>query len=355
MRVCRHTGKHDCLFSASLVRNISLLGYGAVWRMRKADYQNKTASVKNYSRAEWRHGLQLHDTQDVTVAGLTITQTGGDGIDMGGSISGTLNTHVYDCKLVDNHRQGMSVGVAKDLLVQRVLFANTSGTAPQSGVDLEPDEASERLVNVSFLDCVSRCNAGNQFSISLNRLSSTSEPTSIRLRNCRIEGSTTARPSSVGYAGVFVGGVRPGVRGSVLIEDTAVTHTNGPGAFLGDLAEPALFAVKFSNTSFAHVAGATHSKAALDIIHGSNKAFLAARAMGGVFFDRHCVVVNELAGPFFLIEDQSGQVPSRIAAVNISYAGIVRVPVAADCKPSVVGIASQLGVNIDATCNPVAA
>jgi hypothetical protein len=85
--------------------------------MHKADYQNKTASISNYSKAEWRHGLQLHDTQDITVAGLTITQTGGDGIDMGGVISGTLNTHIHDCELVENHRQGLSVGVAKNLLV----------------------------------------------------------------------------------------------------------------------------------------------------------------------------------------------------------------------------------------------
>ena len=125
-------GKHDCLFSASLVRNVTLLGYGATWRMHKADYQNKSAgAAKPYSKAEWRHGLQLHDTQDVVVAGLTITQTGGDGIDMGGVITGNVNTHIKDCQLVDNHRQGMSIGSAKNLLVECTLFANTSGTAPQ--------------------------------------------------------------------------------------------------------------------------------------------------------------------------------------------------------------------------------
>ena len=100
--------------------------------MHKADYQNKSAgAAQPYSKAEWRHGLQLHDTQDVVVAGLTITRTGGDGIDMGGVITGNVNTHIKDCQLVDNHRQGMSIGSAKNLLVERTVFANTSGTAPQ--------------------------------------------------------------------------------------------------------------------------------------------------------------------------------------------------------------------------------
>ena len=52
-------------------------------------------------------------------------------IDMGGVISGNTNTHIVDCQLVDNHRQGMSIGSAKNLLVERTLFANTSGTAPE--------------------------------------------------------------------------------------------------------------------------------------------------------------------------------------------------------------------------------
>ena len=125
-------GMRDCLFAATLVRNVTLMGYGVTWRMRKADYHNKSAGgARPYTKAEWRHGLQLHDTQDVVVAGLTITQTGGDGIDMGGVISGNMNTHVTDCQLVDNHRQGMSIGAAKNLLVTNTLFGNTSGTAPE--------------------------------------------------------------------------------------------------------------------------------------------------------------------------------------------------------------------------------
>jgi hypothetical protein len=50
---------------------------------------------------------------------------------MGGVVSGNTNTHVVDCQLIDNHRQGMSVGAATNLLVERTLFANTSGTAPE--------------------------------------------------------------------------------------------------------------------------------------------------------------------------------------------------------------------------------
>ena len=56
---------------------------------------------------------------------------------MGGVISGNTNTHIVDCQLLDNHRQGMSIGSAKNLLVERTLFANTSGTAPEVRVGVQ--------------------------------------------------------------------------------------------------------------------------------------------------------------------------------------------------------------------------
>jgi hypothetical protein len=178
-------------------------------------------------------------------------------------------------------------------------------------------------------------------------LNSSSEPTSIRLQNCSLEGS-----QHEGYAGLFVVGVQPGVQGSVLIENSRVKHTNGPGVVLGDLTEPELFAVQFSNTSIEHVASATQTKATLAVIRGGNKAFLQATTMGGVFFDGHCVVVNDCARSFFLIEDQSGAKPTKqaIAAVNISYTGAVHVPSLADCEPTINGISSTVAVNVHPTC-----
>ena len=57
----------------------------------KADYQNAscTPSGANSSRtcyavSEWRHGLSLWWGVDITIRGLTISDTGGDGVLLGG-------------------------------------------------------------------------------------------------------------------------------------------------------------------------------------------------------------------------------------------------------------------------------
>ena len=337
-------GKHDCLFSASLVRNITLLGYGATWRMHKPDYQNKSIGHTPYSKAEWRHGLQLHDTADVTVKGLLITQTGGDGIDMGGVISGNVNTHVADCQLIDNHRQGMSIGSARDLLVERTLFANTSGTAPQAGVDLEPDEFRESLDNVSFVDCVSQFNAGNQFDVSLAQLNGSSKPVSILFKNCTVEGTAL-----VGVSGFFIAGVHEGLQGSVTVVDSRVLNTQGPGAYLGDLISPGSFTVRFVNTSFDHVAIMPQWKAAhpLSILVGSNKAFQGAKATGGVDFV-NCSVVDDCARPFMLIH------APKVAVTKISYSGVVHVTKPAYCNAAVSAL-SKTSISVHPTCGAATA
>ena len=117
------------------VTNISVVGYGATLRMRKPDYQNRShdPAMENYSKSEWRAGLQLSRTKGVVIKGLTVESTGGDGISLGASADFVEDTWVADCILRDNHRQGMSVGVSTNLLVERTQFLNTSGTLPQGG------------------------------------------------------------------------------------------------------------------------------------------------------------------------------------------------------------------------------
>jgi hypothetical protein len=208
----------------------------------------------------------------------------------------------------------------------------------QAGVDLEPDTASESLVNVSFVDCVSQLNAGNQFSLWLANLNGSSEPVSISFTNCTVEGSAL-----VGQAGFSVAGVHKGLRGSVRVVDSRVRGTRMPGAYLADLTSPDSFTVRFVNTSFDNVARipvwqAAHS---LSILMGSNSAFRDAKAIGGVDFV-NCSVVDDCARPFMLID-------SKIPAVNISYSGVVHVASSAYCRPAMMA-ASSPSISVHPTC-----
>ena len=81
-------GKSDSLFSAGNMANIKLTGPGATLQMRRADYDGK-----EYSKAEWRHVLNFHGCTNVTITGLTLAESGGDGIYLGaGTRAGRTRT-----------------------------------------------------------------------------------------------------------------------------------------------------------------------------------------------------------------------------------------------------------------------
>ena len=82
-------------------------GNGALLQMRRDDYaqppRGTCPACGNYSKAEWRCGIWLQQSDGVTLRGLTVIESGGDGIMiLGGSLDRanpipTLNTHIVDC------------------------------------------------------------------------------------------------------------------------------------------------------------------------------------------------------------------------------------------------------------------
>src|ERR1039458_585216 len=128
--------RFDSLLSATGQSNLVIRGYGRTLRMQKRDYQNPP-----YSKAEWRMGIALRGCRHVLIEGLRVESTGGDGfyVDGGGTFGWSEDITLRNCTAYDNHRQGLSVISVENLLVENCLFANTWGTAPEAGIDLEPD------------------------------------------------------------------------------------------------------------------------------------------------------------------------------------------------------------------------
>lgn len=178
-------GKGDCLFVASGQQNLTLRGEDATLRMHKQDYQNPP-----YEPAEWRHALEIRGCRNVTVEGLTFQNSGGDGIYLGAGRDGATNTDITIRRVVcvDNHRQGISVITAENLLIEDSTFRGTRGTAPQAGIDFEPNRPDERLVNCVLRNCHSEDNAGCGYLIYLGPLSRASTPVSLRFEQCTSQG-----------------------------------------------------------------------------------------------------------------------------------------------------------------------
>ncbi len=186
-------GKRDFLVELNSVSNVTIRGgAGSAFRMWKYDYQNPP-----YVHSEWRYALRISKSTDVLVENLRLFRSGGDGIGVSGK-----NITIRKCICDDNHRQGMSVFPVENLLVEDCVFSNTRGTAPQAGVDIEPDGANGTLKNVMFRNCVSYGNAGNGFEMFLVNMTRKSGPIDITFDNCRAWGngrndttvSCTAKP-----------------------------------------------------------------------------------------------------------------------------------------------------------------
>jgi len=175
-------GKMDSLFAGRKLSKVSLIGEGnATFRMQRDDYANPAL----YEKAEWRHGIGLWDCSNVIIRGLTVTETGGDGLYLGASGSGfNKNVLVENCNFDKNYRQGISVISAEDLTIRHCKLTNTKGTAPQAGIDYEPNQAGQRLVNCILEDCVLTGNSGGGLDIYAVNLKDSSLPISITVNRC---------------------------------------------------------------------------------------------------------------------------------------------------------------------------
>ena len=184
-------GRTNRLFAVDGVENVRITGYGTVLRMWRDDYANgKDGRGRDYQRGEWRHAMTINGSRNVVVEGLVLEESGGDGIYISAPSpeNASRDIVIRDCVCDRNHRQGLSVISAENLLVENCVFKNTKGVAPEDGIDIEPNKASDYFVNCVFRNCVSENNAGNGFEIALSQSRNTTAPCSIRFENCRTIG-----------------------------------------------------------------------------------------------------------------------------------------------------------------------
>ena len=236
-------GKGDSLFSASDASDITLRGYGAALRMRKKDYQTEP-----YQKAEWRMALDLSGCRRICVEGLSLESSGGDGIYLGatGNLPYCEDVVIRDVVCHDNHRQGISVIGAVNLLIENCVLSNTDGTAPQAGIDLEPNGPREKLVNVVVRNTRMQNNSGAGILVYLKNLSRESDPVSIRFENCYVKGGKDA--------GIALGALKDdGPQGAVEFVNCTIEDTQKCGAYVYDKS-PGAAVARFVNCKWKNVA-----------------------------------------------------------------------------------------------------
>jgi len=232
-----YRGKGDSLFTARDVSNLTIRGYGATVRMQKEDYIVGTLLEEplskrwfgKYDKAEWRMTLSLQGCSNVKLYGLTLRDSGGDGIVLTGGrdLRPCEDIHIKDVVCDNNYRQGISVINVDGLLVENSVFKNTWGTPPSSGVDIEPDSPKERVRDVVFRNCSFEDNYGDGIEVYPLNLSTDSGDVSILFDNCRV---TSRRGSGIRVSKITDQG--PG--GLIEFRNCVVENTVGYGIKVQD-------------------------------------------------------------------------------------------------------------------------
>lgn len=265
--------KTDSLFYASYnVTNISLVGYGARLVMHQEDY-----SQSPYAFSEHRAGISLGSASNVTVAGLTIKDTGGDGIYVGGSSDSAnmglpaINITIKDVTIDNAYRNGISVVDAKNVTIDNAVILNTSGTKPQAGIDLEPDLPSQVLENITIKNSIINANASQGILVSLyNMPGGAVAPITGSVDHVTIMGN--------GEEGILMTKVAPGFT----ITNSLILDNGGPGVAgvsldIGEASGSSRNAITFSNlhnnaggATSGWIALGTGSQMSAPLFHSTN-------------------------------------------------------------------------------------
>ncbi|ULL15944.1 right-handed parallel beta-helix repeat-containing protein [Paenibacillus sp. H1-7] len=174
---------YERLIRIKTVKDVYINGNGATFRMNKAAYTS----------GEQAHIFDISGSENVVIENVNANDSGGDGFYVGyfeSTVLSCKNIVLRNCKANNNRRQGLSVISVDGLLVESCRFTNTKGTAPQSGVDIEPNSQLDLLKNIRFVQCVAEGNTGRGFLVTLLKPTALSESIDIVFDRCKTKGNS---------------------------------------------------------------------------------------------------------------------------------------------------------------------
>jgi len=282
--------------------NVTITGAGAatsVFQMRKTEYTS----------GEQRHCMNIVGASDVTISGISCNDSGGDGL----YLANSTNVTIEDCIFNNNRRQGSSItGGVNHVYYLRDHFTNTNGTAPQSGIDIEPNDPGSFLLDVNIQDSYTDGNAGDGLMISAWLMNATSQPISITVLRHHSTGN-----ARYGYVGINGDTNRPNppfnpsdatnAPGAILIQDS-FSDQNGSAGAAGRFYSANGASLTFLNLTVTnpHVNGPDQSygtSGAVELVRGGG----GTNPMGNVHFvNINVAITNGMSDHYFDFEDGSG-------------------------------------------------
>ena len=139
--------------------NVTICGTGAI---RGERYQHPQFGDDS------GFGIFIQVGNNIVIRDVTCSNCWGDGIlvDYGLAENGlTTNVLIERVKMINNHRQGLTVGGVNGLIVRGCLFADIDGGAPGDGIDIEPNASFKIVANILIENNVFKNTSGSNVGI----------------------------------------------------------------------------------------------------------------------------------------------------------------------------------------------
>lgn len=136
-------------------------------------------------------GIYVKASRDIKIANLTVKDCWGDGIYLGDTASNIDNKNITikNVRSTGNRRNGITIITGENINVNNCTVANTQGTAPSDGLDIEPNHKTNVLKNISVNNLTSSHNVGNGFEVCTKNLNQSGQSIGITINGLHDTGS----------------------------------------------------------------------------------------------------------------------------------------------------------------------
>jgi hypothetical protein len=304
-------------------QNVTIAGAGAtsvIFQMRKSEY----AAEHSSDGSEYRHCLDIEGASNVTVTGISCNRSGGDGLYIGAAGEDgppSQNITISDSIFDQNFRQGFSLISGEHVFIHRCYFTNTSGTNPEAGIDIEPNNPHNAAADVHIEDSFTSGNNGPGVKLALWQMTGASPTVSVTvLRH---------HSSSNGQSGYDANNndVNPNAQGQMVVQDS-FSENDGDYGVLGRWYQANGPVLIFQNLSIRnpHQNGADatfHDSAAVGLMRGNG----GETPLGNIQFQGvNIAVTNGKVDRYFNFEDGSGQGVQKMVFNPGTLSGASQVP-----------------------------
>ncbi|MBU2996747.1 right-handed parallel beta-helix repeat-containing protein [Cellulophaga baltica] len=187
------------LFQLVSPENVEIIGYGATFKMDRDEYQSYDPD------GQWRNSLNITNGTNISVKGLTIDESGGDGVYIGDTNGDTNGITLEDLTITNQSRDGISIIGGTNITIDNCSISGTKSNILGCGINFEPNNSSNKLKNIVIENSIFYDNYYYGIQISTWNLSSSSEDISITFNDCTLSNNSYNNSKSAGEIKLSVG------------------------------------------------------------------------------------------------------------------------------------------------------